>query len=337
MLIINADSGLVSTDTGIPEMAKDLHVVQIPPELKGVRLDKALAIVFPDYSRTNLQAWLDEGRISIDNEFRPRRYSIKGGETVKISVPEAKKVEWDAENIPLDILYEDKHLIVISKPAGLVVHPGAGNRSGTLLNALLAHDTSLATLPRAGIVHRLDKNTSGLLVIAKTEPARLNLMNQLKNRSVERVYLAITVGRLVAGGTIDVPIGRNPKNRLQMSAGRGKRAVSHYRVVTRYRAHTLIRVTLDTGRTHQIRVHLRHAGYPLVGDPDYGQRTKLPPKATDKLISALRQFNRQALHAEKLNVVHPASGESMSWHVGLPKDMRELLLALKQDSERTKE
>ena len=314
-------------------MTKDLHVAEIPPELKGIRLDKALAIVFPDYSRTNLQVWLDDGRISIDNEFRPRRYTIKGGEIVKISVPEAKRYEWSAENIPLNILYEDEHLIVVSKPAGLVVHPGAGNRSGTLLNALLAHDTSLAVLPRAGIVHRLDKNTSGLLVIAKTEPARLNLMDQLKNRSVERVYLAIAVGRLVAGGTIDVPIGRNPKNRLQMSAGRGKPAVSHYRVVTRYRAHTLIRVTLDTGRTHQIRVHLRHAGYPLVGDPDYGQRTKLPPKATDKLVRALQQFKRQALHAEKLNLVHPASGESMGWHAGLPKDMRELLLALKQDSE----
>ena len=304
----------------------------IPNHFSGDRLDKVLASVFPDFSRTTMQSWLDAGRVQLNNQVPSKRTIVVGGENVAIDVPERQPQYWLPEKIPIEIVFEDEQLLVINKPAGMVVHPGAGNAQGTLLNAIIEHCSSLSSLPRGGIVHRLDKNTSGLLVVAKTEPARLNLIKQFKSRTVARHYLAITEGRLISGGTIDAPIGRHPRDRRKMTVGSGKPAVSHYRIVSRYRLHTLVRVKLDTGRTHQIRVHFRHAGIPLVGDPEYGSKPKLPAGASDELIAALRELGRQALHAETLEILHPANDESVHWHVGLPEDLRTLILALKRDS-----
>ena len=304
----------------------------IPDHFGGDRLDKVLASVFPDYSRTTIQSWLDAGRVQLNNQLPSKRTIVVGGENIAIDVPERQPQFWLPEKIPIEIVFEDEQLLVINKPAGMVVHPGAGNAQGTLLNAIIEHCSSLSSLPRGGIVHRLDKNTSGLLVVAKTEPARLNLIKQFKSRTVARHYLAITEGRLISGGTIDVPIGRHPRDRRKMTVGSGNPAVSHYRIVSRYRLHTLVRVKLDTGRTHQIRVHFRHAGIPLVGDPEYGSKPKLPAGASDELIAALRELGRQALHAETLEILHPANDEYVHWHVGLPEDLRTLILALKRDS-----
>ena len=304
----------------------------IPNHFGGDRLDKVLASVFPDFSRTVIQSWLDAGRVQLNNQVPSKRAIVVGGENVAIDVPERQPQNWLPEKIPIEIVFEDEQLLVINKPAGMVVHPGAGNAQGTLLNAIIEHCSSLISLPRGGIVHRLDKNTSGLLVVAKTEPARLNLIKQFKSRTAGRHYLAITEGRLISGGTIDAPIGRHPRDRRKMTVGAGKPAVSHYRIVSRYRLHTLVRIKLDTGRTHQIRVHFRHAGIPLVGDPEYGSKPKLPAGASDELIAALRELGRQALHAETLEILHPANDEPVHWHVGLPEDLRSLILALKKDS-----
>ncbi len=304
----------------------------VPDEYRGYRLDKALALMLPDYSRTTIQSWLDSGRVRLDKNTPSRRKIVSGGEQLRVAIPQPESQDWLAEDIPLKIVFEDDHLLVIDKPPGMVVHPGAGNQHGTLLNALIRHSRSLNTLPRAGIVHRLDKNTSGLIVVAKTETARLALVKQFKSRLAKRQYLAVVDGRLISGGTIDAPVGRHPRNRKKMTTGHGKSAISHYRIVSRYRMHTLVRVSLDTGRTHQIRVHFQHLGHPLIGDPEYGTRTKIPAGADEALLATLKGFRRQALHAEALSVTHPATTESLQWHAGIPEDMRKLLLALKQDA-----
>ena len=303
----------------------------IPEDLQGNRLDKAVALLLPDHSRTTIQSWLDSGHVLLDGSIPSRRYIVCGGESLRIDAPQPQQQEWEAEDIPLNIIFEDASIIVVDKPAGLVVHPGAGNQSGTLLNALLKHSESLRDLPRAGIVHRLDKNTSGLIVVAKTEPSRLDLIRQFKSREAKREYLAVVNGRLISGGTVEASIGRHPRNRKLMTTGHGKEAVSHYRIVSRYRMHSLVRVSLDTGRTHQIRVHFQHLGMPLVGDPEYGTRSKIPSGASEDLITILKNFRRQALHAESLSVIHPTSKESKQWHTGIPEDMRNLIIALKQD------
>jgi 23S rRNA pseudouridine1911/1915/1917 synthase len=308
----------------------------IPPEMTGMRLDLALAKLFPEYSRARLQRWLQEGRISVDGSQPRPRDKVRGGERVTLASgePEATLI-WEPEPIPLDIVYEDSDLIIINKPPGLVVHPGAGNRTGTLVNGLLAHDPGLAAVPRAGLVHRLDKDTSGLLVVARTLRAHHGLVKQLAARKMGREYEAVVSGIVTAGGEIRMPIGRHPLHRTRMAAREeGREAVTHYRVVERFRAHTWIRASLETGRTHQIRVHMAHIRHPLVGDPTYGGRLRIPSGCSEELNRALRHFKRQALHAARLSLVHPSSGERMEWSAPIPPDLAALIEALRADRER---
>ncbi len=307
--------------------------LRIPPEYAGQRLDQVLARLLPDHSRSQIQQWIEAGAVLLDNAPPRRRDKVVGGEVVEIQVPAAPILHWEAEDIPLDIVHEDEDILVLNKPAGLVVHPAVGNYTGTLVNALLQHAPSLASLPRAGIVHRLDKETSGLLVVAKTERARLDLIEQLRTRTLEREYLAIVTGVLVAGGTVEAPIGRHPRERTRMAVtSAGKPAVSHYRIKARYRAHTLLQVKLESGRTHQIRVHMAHLRHPIVGDPVYGGRPHLPAGASETLKRALQGFKRQALHATRLGLVHPATGEEMTWSAPPPADMAALITALAEDA-----
>ncbi|MDO8704553.1 MAG: 23S rRNA pseudouridine(1911/1915/1917) synthase RluD [Sulfuricaulis sp.] len=306
---------------------------QIPSELAGQRLDQALAVLFADITRSQMQQWIKDGRVTLNGHAPRKRDKVKAGDRVVIRVPPPVDAGWRAQAIPIEIVYEDGELLVINKPPGLVVHPGAGNPEGTLLNALLNHAPKLAALPRAGIVHRLDKDTSGLMVVAKTERARQHLIAQLQDHSVEREYLAIVNGVMVAGGTIDVPIGRHRTQRTRMAVtSQGKAAVSHYRVIKKYRAHTLVQVKLESGRTHQIRVHMAHLNYPVVGDPVYGGRLKIPPGAGERLKDVLRGFKRQALHALKLSLTHPGTGKRVQWATSVPQDMSELMETLAEDA-----
>jgi 23S rRNA pseudouridine1911/1915/1917 synthase len=305
----------------------------IPDESSGMRLDQALAQLFPDYSRGQLTKWIKAGFVSVDKQqFRPRD-SVLGGEHVVINAQiEAVDDTWIAEDIKLDIVYEDEDILIINKEAGMVVHPGAGNHDGTLVNALLSHAPELEIIPRAGIVHRIDKGTTGLLMIAKTLQAHNSLVNQLQERSVEREYQAIAMGVMTAGGTVDQPMGRHPVERKRMAVtSSGKTAITHYRVAHRYRAHTHIRCKLETGRTHQIRVHMAHIRYPLFGDPVYGGRLRLPKNSTEEFRESLQGFRRQALHAGSLGFIHPGSGEHVSWQVEMPNDMLNILAALAKD------
>jgi 23S rRNA pseudouridine1911/1915/1917 synthase len=304
----------------------------IPPEQAGLRLDQALAALLPDYSRSRLKAWIESGEIRVDGApWRPKD-KVLGGESIELAATLPEDTRAEAQPIPLVLVHEDRHLFVVDKPAGLVVHPGAGNPDSTLQNALLALDPGLASLPRAGIVHRLDKDTSGLLVVARTLPAHTALVRMLGEREVRREYEAICRGVMTAGGTVDAPIDRHPTDRVRMAVREGGReAVTHYRVIRRFRAHTHVRVQLETGRTHQIRVHLAHAGYPIVGDKVYGGRLLLPKGATESLRDALREFPRQALHAARLAFDHPVTGKPLECQSPLPTDMRELLEALARD------
>ncbi|MGD7036917.1 23S rRNA pseudouridine(1911/1915/1917) synthase RluD [Methylotuvimicrobium buryatense] len=307
---------------------------QIPEEMAGMRLDQVLAELFSDYSRSKLQTWLKAGRVVVNGAQLKAKDKVEGGEFIELDAEAEVVLECEAEAIPLDIVYEDESLLIINKPAGLVVHPAVGNWTGTLQNALLNHVPSLETLPRAGIVHRIDKETSGLLMVAKTLPAHNSLVKQLQERSIEREYLAITKGRIIAGATIDEPIGRHPTDRKRYAIRQaGKDAVTHYRVVERFARHTLIRVKLETGRTHQIRVHMAHVHFPLVGDPVYGGRFQLPPDCSEQLEIELRAFKRQALHAEKLGLLHPETQEYCEWIQPLPDDMIRLLAALRDNEQ----
>lgn len=310
--------------------------VTLPLETAGKRLDQVLAELMPEYSRSRWQLWIKAGYVTSDHQACRPRDKIQGGETIQIRLPKqpTTETEWTAQAIPLDLLYEDEALLVINKPQGLVVHPAAGNPDNTLANALLHHVPALATIPRAGVIHRLDKDTSGLLVVAKTLPAHTALTHQLQQRLIKREYEAIVCGQLIAGGTIEAPIARHPSYRQRMAVMEsGKPAITHYRIKERFRAHTRLQIQLETGRTHQIRVHFNFIHHPLVGDPVYGKRLQLPPKATDTLIAALRQFKRQALHAIKLGLTHPVSGEYMEWQAPLPDDLQNLLQALREDTQ----
>ncbi|GGO88230.1 pseudouridine synthase [Marinobacterium nitratireducens] len=297
-----------------------------------MRLDQAIAQLFPDYSRSRLQGWIKDGCVSVDGEQKRPRDKLLGGELIRVEA-ELERIEGHkAQDIPLDIVYEDEDILVLNKPAGLVVHPAAGHADGTLLNALLHHSPEIAQVPRAGIVHRLDMDTTGLMVVAKTIQAQTELVGQLQERSMGREYEAVVQGVMTGGGMVDEPMGRHNRNRQKMAVvAIGKEAVTHYRVLHRYRAHTHIRLKLETGRTHQIRVHMAHINYPLVGDPLYGGRFRLPKGVGESLIKELRGFNRQALHAKKLELWHPSTGELMSWEVDLPGDMQQLLAALQRD------
>ena len=298
----------------------------IPERMKGQRYDSALSQMLPDYSRSKITSWIKSGGAQIDNKtFKPKD-KVQGNEFISLEVSSKNTNDWAAEKIPLDIIFEDDHILVINKPSGLVTHPGAGNWSGTLGNALLYYDANLSSLDRSGIVHRLDKNTSGLMVVAKNPKSQKYLVEQMQTHSIEREYSAIVYGNMISGGTIDKPIGRDPKDRIKQAVIRnGKEAVTHYRVINRYNNHTNVKAILETGRTHQIRVHLSHIGYPLVGDSVYGGRLRFPKKASQELRDALKAFNRQALHSKKLTLKHPETLELMSWKIELPEDMRKLL------------
>lgn len=303
----------------------------VPEELAGQRLDVVLARMYPDYSRSRLQQWIQAGWVTVDGETpRPRDAAMPAARISIHARVESASPDMP-ERIPLDVIHEDDTLLVINKPPGMVVHPAAGNRAGTLVNALLHHAPDLAALPRAGIVHRLDKETSGLLVVARTLEAHTDLVRQLQARTVGREYLALVQGVLVAGGTVDAPIGRHPVDRKRMAVVVGGRpAVTHYRVEARLAAHTLLRVRLETGRTHQIRVHMAHIRHPIVGDPVYGGRLQLPAGLSTAACDALRRFRRQALHAARLELVHPKTGETVAWEAPMPKDFAGLLRSLEE-------
>jgi len=307
----------------------------IPDEALGLRFDQALASMFPEFSRSLLKKWIQNGAIKLDGEVvtKPREKIIPGME-VTIEAEQAIEVTDIAQAIDLDIVFEDDAVIVINKPAGLVVHPGAGNTDGTLLNALLHHCSALEELPRSGIVHRLDKETSGLMVVAKTMEAYSRLTSALKARKVIREYEAVVIGVLTAGGTVNAAIGRHPTKRTHMAVLKtGKDATTHYRVIDRLRAHSYLRLRLESGRTHQIRVHMAHIKHPLVGDPQYGGRPRPPANVSEELSYLLRHFPRQALHAVHLSFLHPSTGEVMAWTSPLPEDMQKLIKALRLDKE----
>ncbi|HBO5295035.1 TPA: 23S rRNA pseudouridine(1911/1915/1917) synthase RluD [Pseudomonas aeruginosa] len=310
------------------------RAAEVPFELGGQRLDQIAAQLFPEHSRSRLAGWIKDGRLTVDGAVLRPRDIVHSGAQLVLEAEQDAQGEWLAQDIELEIVYEDEHILVIDKPAGLVVHPAAGHQDGTLLNALLYHVPDIANVPRAGIVHRLDKDTTGLMVVAKTLEAHTKLVAQLQARSVSRIYEAIVIGVITSGGTIDAPIGRHGVQRQKMAVvDAGKVAVSHYRVLERFRAHTHTRVKLETGRTHQIRVHMSHIGYPLVGDPVYGGRFRIPPVASQTLVQTLREFPRQALHARFLELDHPATGVRMKWESPLPEDFLWLLSLLRQDRE----
>jgi 23S rRNA pseudouridine1911/1915/1917 synthase len=305
----------------------------VPDDHYDTRLDQSIARLFPEYSRSKLKEWILAGSVTVDTEVVVTpRMKLKGAEEITIRAEQEIQVFDEAQAIALNIVYEDDDILVINKPANLVVHPGAGNQSGTILNALLSHFPQIENIPRAGIVHRLDKDTTGLMVVAKTLSAQTSLVNQLQSREMGREYEAVVLGNMIAGGTIDANIGRHQTKRTLMAVREtGKPAVTHYRVKNKFRAHTHLRLKLETGRTHQIRVHMTHIKHPIVGDIQYGGRPRLPKHASEDFIAMLRGFKRQALHAIQLSLTHPSTGETMSWQVPIPEDFEALLDHMKAD------
>ena len=301
----------------------------------GQRLDQAIAELFADFSRSRLKEWLLDGKVQVDGEviIKPRT-RVMGGEVITLQAELEDEERWEAQDIPLDIVFEDDDIIVINKPRDFVVHPGAGTPDGTVLNALLHHYPAIAEVPRAGIVHRLDKDTTGLMVVAKTVPAQTRLVRALQKRKITREYEAIAIGRMTAGGKVEQPIGRHSTKRTLMAVSpMGKPAVTHYRVAEHFREHTRIRLRLETGRTHQIRVHMSYLQHPLLGDTAYGGRARSPSGATEELAEKIRSFDRQALHAVMLRFDHPVTGEELEFHAPVPDDMVEIAEALRQDTQ----
>jgi len=316
-------------------MSEEILTATIPSHFARQRLDAALAELFPDYSRSRIQQWIKTGKVLLDGEVPKGKAKLLGDEQVEIHV-EAEPLDDScyAQDIPLDIIYQDEEIIVVNKPVGMVVHPAAGHKDGTMQNALLHFDEHLNEVPRSGIVHRLDKDTSGLLVVARNIKSHKNLVAQLQARTVHREYQAIVLGVMTAGGTVNEPIGRHPRDRKRMAVRLdAKEAITHYRVSERYRGHTRIKVNLETGRTHQIRVHMSHINYPLVGDPVYGGRVMLPRGASEELKTALKSFKRQALHAARLGLLHPATQQTVHFDAPLPDDMKQLIEVLRADIE----
>ncbi len=301
----------------------------IPKRMKGERLDVAISKMLPEQSRSKITSWVKSGEAMINERIFKPKDKVSGDEIVSLALNQESNYDWLAEDIPLNIVFEDDHIIVINKEHGIVTHPGAGNRSGTLANALLHYDPSLSKLDRAGIVHRLDKNTSGLMVVARNIKSQKLLVEQLQTHSVVREYSAVVYGHMISGGTIDEPLGRDPKDRVKQAVIRsGREAKTHYRVIDRYNNHTHVKAILETGRTHQIRVHLSHIGHPLIGDFIYGGKVRYPKKASDILKNKISNFKRQALHSKKLTLNHPESGELISFKTELPKDMFDLIKVL---------
>lgn len=334
MATLPDDEPAILADDLEPETAEVLDQrATAPATYAGKRLDQAAALLFPEHSRSRLQQWIEEGALTLDGRPGEGKRRLAGGETLALTVTLAPVGQWQAEDLPLEVVYQDDDILVIDKPRDLVVHPAVGHEHGTLVNALLFHDPGLAHLPRCGIVHRIDKDTTGLLVVARTLEAHTALVRQLQDKSVWREYEAVACGLLMRDGKVDAPVGRHPSDRKKMAVvSTGKPAVTHYTVLKRFRAHTHLRLKLETGRTHQIRVHMAHIKHPLVGDPAYGSRVYLPPYCTPGLSECLRGFSRQALHASRLGLVHPRSGEFMGWHSPLPDDLVVLLDQLAEDA-----
>jgi 23S rRNA pseudouridine1911/1915/1917 synthase len=308
------------------------HEIDIPEDLVGLRLDQALARLLPQYSRQRLQGWIEAGSVRLNGLLPRSRDKVLGGEQVRIQAQIQAATAVAAESLPVNVVYEDEALRIINKPAGVVVHPGAGNPAGTLQNALLGFDSKLALVPRAGLIHRLDKDTSGLMVVARSVESHRLLVAALAAREIERRYVAVCLGVLTGGRTVDEPIGRHRSMRTKMAVrADGREAVTHVRIIERFRAHTQVLAQLESGRTHQIRVHLAHIGHPVVGDPVYGTRRRYPSGASDELRATLDAFGRQALHAAQLALQHPVTGEALSWQAPLPDDMQELIAALAAD------
>ena len=310
-------------------MTEEFIKVILPERFGGKRIDSALAEMMPNISRSKITSTIKAGDALLNGyTFKPKD-KVSGDEVIYFNIKHKQNNQWSAENIPLDIVYEDEDILIINKPFGLVTHPGAGNWEGTLANALLHYNADLSRLDRAGIVHRLDKNTSGLMVVAKNPKSQKYLVEQFQTHSVEREYSAIVYGNMISGGTVDDPIGRDSKDRIKQAVRtNGKDAVTHYRVINRYASHTHVKASLETGRTHQIRVHLSYIGHPLVGDPLYGGRIRFPKKASEEIKDALKAFQRQALHSKKLTLKHPTTGNLMSWEIDLAEDMSSLLEVL---------
>ena len=307
-------------------MSEEFIKVILPERFGGKRIDSALAEMMPNFSRSKITSTIKAGDALLNGyTFKPKD-KVSGDEVIYFNIKHKQNNQWSAENIPLDIVYEDEDILIINKPFGLVTHPGAGNWEGTLANDLLHYNADLSRLDRAGIVHRLDKNTSGLMVVAKNPKSQKYLVEQFQTHSVEREYSAIVYGNMISGGTVDDPIGRDSKDRIKQAVrANGKDAVTHYRVINRYANHTHVKAILETGRTHQIRVHLSFIGHPLVGDPLYGGRLRFPKKASEEIKEALKAFQRQALHSKKLTLKHPITGNEMSWEIELAEDMTMLL------------
>ena len=311
---------------------EDCLEARVPIQCHGMRLDQVAAELFPNYSRNRLATWMKEGRLTVDGRTVKPRDKATASAQVTLTVTDEPVIDWQPQSLPLDIVFEDEHILVVNKPAGVVVHPAAGHADGTLVNALLAHAPELDALPRGGIVHRLDKETSGIMFVARSSMAHKSLVAQLSERTVSRTYCAVCTGALTGGGKIDAPIDRHPTARTKMAVvADGKSAVTHYRIAHRFKHYTQLQVNLETGRTHQIRVHMAHRKWPLIGDPVYGGRQRVPAGASDLLMSTLRGFPRQALHAQALEFEHPASGDWMAFETDLPDDLVNLLEVLESE------